>query len=78
VVVKPLVPPPIAPALMSTVPTPLCSLPVREEYEPREIARSIDCWRKAWSAAAAQHQKLAAAVRVREAKMKEAAKVAVK
>lgn len=79
VVVKPLAPPAIAPTLLRPVQAAHCDLtPGAEVYSGPEIAAVIDCWRNAWAVAAGKHAKLASAVKIREAKVHEAVKAAVR
>lgn len=79
VVVKPIAPPKVAPELLRPVAKPICELtPGASEYSPAEIAATIDCWRSAWAVAAGKHERLAKAVRVREAKVAEAVKASIR
>lgn len=77
--VTPLVPPPVAPELLRPVQKSSCDLtPGAASYSGQEIAASIDCWRNAVAVASGKHQKLASAVKIRQAKLEEAAKAAVR
>lgn len=79
VVVKPVAPPPVAPVLLLPVKEPFCALtPGAEAYTGPEISAALDCWRSAWAVAAGKHAKLASAVKIREAKVQEAVKAAVR
>lgn len=78
-VVKPIAPPPVATKLLETDPPPFCELTARAtHYTGAELSATIDCWRSAWSVAAGKHRKLASAVKIREAKVQEAVKAAVR
>ncbi len=77
--VKPLAPPPVAPELLRPVQAPFCELTAgAQAYSGAEIAASLDCWRSAWSVAAGKHAKLASAVKIREAKVQDAVRAAVR
>jgi len=76
--VQPIMPPPVADQLMAPVGKPSCALPADASYSGAEIRASIECWRAAWSVAAGKHRALAEAVKLREIKVAEAVKAAVR
>lgn len=67
VVLKPIAPPPVAPALLADVKAPRCSLKPAEAYPPPDLEAERKCFAVAESAARNRHNSLASAVRVREA-----------
>ena len=79
VVVKPLMAPPVAPELLRPVAKPFCELsPGAESYSGPELSAVIDCWRSAWTVASGKHDKLATAVKIREAAVQSAVRAAVR
>jgi hypothetical protein len=66
VAVEPVALPPVAAALMQTPSVPRCELPVREDYDTREVLAYAHCWRVAYFSSTARLYGLQKAVGVRE------------
>jgi hypothetical protein len=66
VAVEPVALPPVAAELMTAPAVPRCELPVREDYDTREVLAYAHCWRVAYFSSTARLYGLQKAVHVRE------------
>lgn len=71
---QPVALPAVAPELLAKAKPPACALKAAEAYPPGDLEVERRCLAQAEAAARARHEALAAAVRVREAKMAEVVK----
>lgn len=66
VVVQPIALAPVASRLKAIPSVPKCDLPIRADYDPREVAAYAACWRSAYDALFVKHKGLINAVLQRE------------